>query len=362
MNARVLIVVNSVYQLLTALHLRRTLLSEAGADLLLTDVLPDRDRYAGRTEKAGLFGRVLRADCAAFNREFAGKKDSQLDPAFRDIPRKLGWMVDGALDAYDEIYFSNFDPFTRLLACCYYAPQCAFICYEDGFSTYVIDYLRADRAPINRHPEGRKLADKVQAVMLYEPRLAMRGDVLENRPIPRIAPEDRAFRDLLNGIFGYHAPESNADFIFLEQSFRAENIRTNDIELMQLCRDAVGPERFIVKAHPRNTDNLPALLGLTRRYLAGVPWELFLLNEDPSRYTVITVCSNAALTPRIVFGMDINTVMLYPLFEGRVLWKEDEVLRRYLRTFQLQFAGQNYYVPRTVYELRETLRFLGGNA
>ena len=362
MDARILIVANSVYQLLTALHLRRTLLSGAQADLLLTDLIPDRDRLAERLAPHGLFIRVLRADCANFNREFAGQRDSGLDPAFQDIPRKLGWMVDGALGAYDQIYFSNFDPFTRLLACCYYAPACDFICYEDGFSTYVIDFLRPDRAPVNRHPEGKKIADKVRAVLLYEPRLAMRGDDLENRRIPQISAGDAEFRELLNEIFAYRPPEIRSDFIFLEQSFRAENIRTNDLDLMRLCRDAVGPERFTVKPHPRTTDDLPALLGLTHRYPAGVPWELSLLNGEAAHCTVITVCSNAALTPRIVFGMDLNTVMLYPLFEGRVLWKEDDVLRRYLRAFQLHFAGRNYFVPRTVYELREILGFLGGKA
>ncbi len=91
-----------------------------------------------------------------------------------------------------------------------------------------------------------------------------------------------------------------------------------------------------------------------------MPWELFLLNEPLAGGAVITVCSNAALTPRIVFGMDRNTVMLYRLFEGKVLWKEDDVLRRYLHQFYTQFAGKNYYVPQTVYELRETLNYLGG--
>ena len=75
---------------------------------------------------------------------------------------------------------------------------------------------------------------------------------------------------------------------------------------------------------------------------------------------MLTVCSNAALTPRLVFGMDLNTVMLYKLFEGKVLWKEDDRLRRYLLAFQREFAGSRYFVPETSYELRHILRYLGG--
>ena len=85
-----------------------------------------------------------------------------------------------------------------------------------------------------------------------------------------------------------------------------------------------------------------------------------MLNERPREITVITVCSNAALSGRLLFGMDINTVMLYRLFQGKVLWKEDDRLAQYLRRFHRQFAGKQYYVPETVYELRSILRYLGG--
>lgn len=360
MTDRTLILVNSVYQLLTAVHLRRTLLRGVPADLILTDILPGRDRFAGRTEELGLFDRVLTAQTADFNREYAGKKGDALDPAFQEIPRRLGWMLSGELDGYTAVYFSNFDPFTRLLACFFYALPCRFFCYEDGFSSYVIDYLRGSRAPINRHAQGRLIADKVQGVLLYEPRLALREDSLPNLSLPKIDPADHEFRALLNRLFDYHRPQIPADFLFLEQSFRAEGIRTNDLELMRLCQEAVGAGRFAVKPHPRNPVNRPFQLGLTRKFPADVPWELFLLNEERPNDTVITVCSNAALTSRIVFGMDRNTVMLYHLFSGKVLWQEDALLRQYLRKFHRQFAGGNYYVPRTVYELKEILNYLGG--
>ena len=37
---RVLLIVNSVYHLLTAVHMRHTLLADADADLIITDVTP----------------------------------------------------------------------------------------------------------------------------------------------------------------------------------------------------------------------------------------------------------------------------------------------------------------------------------
>lgn len=59
LNNRVLIVVNSVYQLFTAVHIRRTILEHRDVDLLLTDVLPQGENYLPRLEDTGLFERVL---------------------------------------------------------------------------------------------------------------------------------------------------------------------------------------------------------------------------------------------------------------------------------------------------------------
>lgn len=360
-NSRALILANSVYQLLTAVHLRRSLLRDRETDLILTDVTPALSECLPRLRETGLFDRVLFAAVQTLHRRYAGAGEEGLSECFRERERIFQWVLSEELAArYGQVYFANFDLFTRLLACRFYEDDCEFLWFEDGFSSYVIDYLREDRAPVNRHPQGRKVKDKVERVLLYEPRLAMRGDGLKNVALPKIPIGDEALKTLLNTIFAYQPPKDSADFIFLEQSFRAEGIKTNDLSLIEECRNAVGPGRFVVKPHPRNPHNLPQQLGLTRRYPGNAPWELFLLNEGPAGKTILTVCSNAALTGRIVFGMDLNTVMLYPLFEGKVLWKEDAVLLRYLQKFRRQFAGENYYVPQTVYQLRSILHYLGG--
>lgn len=356
----VLLVANSVYQLFTAIHMRTTILSQGEAELILTDVTPGLPACRERLAGTGLFHRILLGETARWCKQYAGAKGAALDAAFQDPPSTLHWLLSDELGRYTAVYFANFDPFARLLACWFSQESCRFFCYEDGFSAYVIDFLRGDRAPINRHPAGRKIQDKLAGMLLYEPRLARRGDGVANLPLPKVRREDGRLKDVLNYVFAYRKPEDLEPFIFLEQSFRAEGIATNDIALMELCRQAVGPGRFLVKPHPRNPENLPRQLGLTRKYPGNAPWELFLLNEDPMACTVLTVCSNGALTSRLVFGLETPVVMLYRLFTGKVLWKEDAALHQYLRQFQCQFAGRNYYVPKTPYELTDILTYLGG--
>ena len=357
---KALFLANSVYQLFTAIHMARNLLDGGRADLMVTDVTPGLPDYAPRLRKTGLFDRVIVGRTGELNRKYAAGKDEELTRGYAQFGSALRWMLNEPLDSYTQVYFSNFDPFTRMLACYFYEAPCEFLWYEDGFSSYVIDYLREDRAPVNRHPDGRKIGDKVKCVLLYEPRLAMRGDRLINRPLPKVSREDEPLRAILNFVFDYRRPERNPRFIFLEQSFRAEGLKNNDLALMNECQQAAGAGRFVVKPHPRNPENVPFQLGLTRKYAGNAPWELLLLNEPAEDKVLLTVCSNAALTGRLVFGADIPTVMLYRLFDGRVLWKEDAVLQKYLETFRREFAGKNYYVPKTIYELRNILHYLGG--
>lgn len=355
---KILMITNSVYQLLTVLHMKQGVLREDEADLILTDIIPDAKAYVPRLRSTGLFARVIFAETKELSGKYAVGSDAQITEGYERRESLLRWALTEELGRYAKVYFANYDTFTRMLACRYYGQPCEFFCFEDGFSTYVIDYLHEGRAAVNRNAEGGKIRGMVKGVLLYEPRLAMRRDGLPNLPLPKIDRGNRELKELLNYVFDYRRPENGADFLFLEQSFRAEGLKNNDIALVRECQQAVGARRFAVKPHPRNPENLPYRLGLTRKYTLSAPWELFLLNEDPQDYTVITVCSNAALTGKIVFGMDVQTVMLYRLFSGKVLWKEDEILKRYLHRFRCEFAGDGYYVPETVYELRSVLHYL----
>lgn len=359
-DKKTLLVASSVYHLLTAVNLKHTRLGEEEADLVVTDLTPSLPGLIPRLRETGLFSRVIPAHVRELSGEYPMDREDEVARCFEERDQVLRWVLGEELEpGYRQVIFPNFDWLSRLLACRY--RQTPFYWMEDGFSSYVIDFLRKDRAAVNRHPLAGELAGALAGVLLYEPRLAMRGDGVPNLPLPKLSPEDRELRGKLNFIFDYHSPRNLPPFLFLEQSFRAEGISSNDLELMEECQQTVGESRFGVKPHPRNGDHLPWQLGLSPKVVLEAPWELVLLNEGPNRCTVLTVCSNGALSGRLCLGLDQNTVLLYKLFRGKVLWKEDRQLTRYLETYRRQFAGKNTYVPETVYELRSILNYLGGS-
>ena len=261
LNNKVLLVVNSVYQLFTAVHMKRSILAKKEADLLVTDVTSVLHTYIPRLKETGLFAQVIFGKTKEWNQKYAAAKGGMLDEGFQNASHTLRWMLNEELADYSEVYFSNFDPFIRMLACQFDRPSCEFIWYEDGFSTYVIDYLREDRAPINRHPAGRKIREKVRRVLLYEPHLALRGDHLINQALPKVDRNDQELKLLLNYIFDYQKPEERMDFIFLEQSFRAEGIQTNDLALMRALPAGRRPRPVPGKAPPAQPGKHPLSIG-----------------------------------------------------------------------------------------------------
>lgn len=155
LNNKVLLVVNSVYQLFTAVHMKRSILAKKEADLLVTDVTSVLHTYIPRLKETGLFAQVIFGKTKEWNQKYAAAKGGTLDEGFQNASHTLRWMLNEELADYSEVYFSNFDPFIRMLACQFDRPSCEFIWYEDGFSTYVIDYLRG-RPRADQPPSGGK--------------------------------------------------------------------------------------------------------------------------------------------------------------------------------------------------------------
>ena len=133
-NKRVLVITNSVYQLFTAVHMKRALLKSCDVDLIVTDVTPQLKETIHRLVETGLFTRVIFGEVQALNRKFAAVKEEELSEGFRNRDRLLRWVLNEKPAEYEEIYFANFDPFLRMLAGLYYDRPCECIWSEDGFS------------------------------------------------------------------------------------------------------------------------------------------------------------------------------------------------------------------------------------
>ena len=93
LNNKVLLVVNSVYQLFTAVHMKRSILAKKEADLLVTDITAVLHTYIPRLKETGLFAQVIFGKTKEWNQKYAAAKGGH---ARRRLSERLPYP---ALDA-----------------------------------------------------------------------------------------------------------------------------------------------------------------------------------------------------------------------------------------------------------------------
>ena len=118
---RALIIVNSVYQLFTAVHMKRSILDGREADLIVTDVTPKMESNVPRLRETGLFDRVIFAKTQELNKKVSAGSEREISEDFHNAAAIFRWRLSEELSAYSEVYFSNYDIFTRMLA--YHLPS-----------------------------------------------------------------------------------------------------------------------------------------------------------------------------------------------------------------------------------------------
>ena len=142
--AKSLVLVNSVYHLMTAVQLGHLAPPGETADLVVTDITPGLQDLVPRLRETGLFTRVIPAQAAELSARYPMNNPEAVAQCFSQGGALLRWAFgEEAPGEYAQVLFPNFDWLARLLACRY---SCPFYWMEDGFSSYVIDFARPDRA------------------------------------------------------------------------------------------------------------------------------------------------------------------------------------------------------------------------
>ena len=146
-----MIIVNSVYQLFTALHIR-TYTSAGEADRTSCSRIFCRGRRIIHSDyrKSRLFERILYAKTAKLCRQYVSGEAEKIKEGYEKTDSIFRWILNDEPADYEAVYFANFDnlfPDAGLPRLYERHPQ--FIWYEDGFSSL------CDRLPQRRQSDGQ---------------------------------------------------------------------------------------------------------------------------------------------------------------------------------------------------------------
>lgn len=318
MKRKILIITYTYFQLIVAVQLRQTVFQADDVDVIITDQSKDSGEVADRLRKARVFRRVF------YVHDLDGRDETGVLAKYKRYmtawlyPEKVLQRYVFLVGRYDIFLFHNASLLTHLI-CRHCGKETRCFRFEEGYSTYTRPLLEKKRLRrwMIRCAFG-DLGRRIQGLYLFHPEL-FRQDV--KYPLLCIRPlgkNNEELRQVLNRIFAYEPDPCllNADYIFLEESFRPSYPEIDDVDLVCRIAGVVGKERLVVKQHPRSPDNPFAALGIATVPSGSIPWEVILMNEDLSGKTLLTVMSGAVLAPALYGYQPIKTYFLFRCVNG----------------------------------------------
>lgn len=227
---------------------------------------------------------------------------------------------------YDEVFIGTFNNISSIIAY-RYCKKCnkKLFLLDEGIATYLISdfasgFKKKQRA--FRKLMGQVISPKkVAGVFLYEPKYYCGRDDLKCQQLPKINRENEELKSLINESFGVKTiPQNEGGVIFFDQPLG--NLTINNVELSysDFLKSLIGKlneytsGKYVIKWHPRTSEQIRENYSENSIHDAGVSWELFLLNmKNSGGNTYITIFSSAALLGELIFGDDDKIVFLYKL-------------------------------------------------
>lgn len=362
----------TMYQLFNAINMvENGLVEEGQSDLLLswaTDFSPIIDGLRG----SRLFRKIYEVEGYLpaerhFKRELSTEEREQIwrEPAsFTQFP--------DFESHYQHLYTAVDDIYVKML---YYHllqdnEHIDIHFYDEAIAQYFKDY--GERATIGDHrPEyygDRTFEKHIVEYYLYEPELYC-GSPL-NCPIPRLPKMtgENPARGFLRKLYkNWTVPmdELRGKHLFFVDAFIDKLAVVEDIRMLDYIASVTGKDDILIKMHPREGFDRFSGRGYTLMKNYGIPWEAQLLMGVPENMSVITVSSNAAMSAKLVYGLELYTVFLYqmPVVGASNLLKVMPKFKVFMKNMSGLCNTENgttLFIPKSFEELRENMLYIGG--
>lgn len=313
MGRRVLILTYTHFQLITAIQLKLTELKFDNVDVIVTDQSKGSKEAARRLQDMRIFQSVYFVhDSDGLDKFSRFDKYRRYLSAWISPKEKLKEYVE-LNGCYDLFFFHNASLLTHLICHCL-GEKTACFRFDEGYSTYTKPLL--NKRWLHRWMIRGAFGDirhRLQGIYLFHPELFRQKVDCPLFPIKPLGSDCTELKQILNEVFDYTPDPQlrNADYIFLEESFRLHAQMTEDVELVCQIADLVGVGRLVVKQHPRSRNNPFQERGITTVQSGDIPWEVILMNEDFSHKTILSVMSGTALAPALYRYPPLKTYLLF---------------------------------------------------
>ncbi|MCR5323416.1 MAG: alpha-2,8-polysialyltransferase family protein [Lachnospiraceae bacterium] len=324
-NDNNLFICNTVYQTMVALWISHRYLTGERIEFWISDHMNNGDIIAEKINKL----------CNDYKAKYIKTKSYirydvywNKNPRYwRMFPQKLLAKFVEAKSTYKRIFIANMDRFAQMsynaLSHIQKTKPRLFL-YEDGISTYSLfmkkmyDDTRLVSPKKYRQKIFRKICHdqsiwgNIRGALVFCPKL-MSWTPSRNIRIDKIDSSDMIYRNIVNEVFDYQGIEEgyNRKYIFMEESYFADGIEVNDVQMIEKIADKVGKENIMIKIHPRNPINRFEELGYKTNKNTSIPWEVICMNnKDITDKILISISSASIVMPSVIFGYNIKAYSL----------------------------------------------------
>ncbi len=320
-----IIFVNSLFNLIVAIQIRKAMHPKEQFDIIISDASYGLKEIYDARSLEELFDNVYFAN---INHKYYADNNKGLAGKLKRIYNKTilfispGTLLEKILGEdldfdYTDVYFWNpdlvFYPFYME-----HNKRCVPLTlhlYSDGIAGYYLD------SPDRDHTENFQLFHTVWAnqyvkrkygfdcicnlnydTYIFSPEFYVGGKNHSLIGIPRIEVSNENIA-LFDRIFLVEdLPEIKEKYIFFDQPI-GQNVAMNAYkEMVRKIIQKVGASNVAVKLHPRSQTDIYKEMGV-RVFKNAYPWELYALKYSLSKKVLITLSSSSVLLPDLIFEM-----------------------------------------------------------
>lgn len=371
-----IIFVNSLFQLLSALQIRRAMYPEERFDIVLSDGAYGLHEIYLSKSLEDIFDKVYFADVKekyVLDGQWGLKKACKRKINSARLLFFPGKLFEHILDAqiefeYTDVFFWNPDVVFYSFYMESNRRECSIRLhvYQDGVANYYLEApdsdiqggvklfgIRAANSFLNRRYGFDCIYNMDFDHYLFEPAWYVAENEHSLVEIPKLEKNDETY-NILNSIFRMEQiQEIQEKYIFFDHAYGKDEIDLDlYFEVIDKITNYVGAENFAIKLHPRTNSKFFDSMNvhvITDRY----PWELYSLKYNLSSKVLITVMSASVVTSDAIFihEGDNKKVLLFNIVKPHELEAAEGV-----KTFLSARAAENsVLIPNSGEELEKAL-------
>ena len=314
-----LIVCNTNYQIIMALHMKLTVFKNVNVDICVTDHIPNAFQRVEGINDLQLFNKVILYNSLAIVKR-KGMFHKIADSAFYGLGCS---HLDKQLGNYDEVIVYNYDVSLYEIINALEKQGNDFVIskYDEGLFSYNTDfYIKGIRFKLieflrtTRNKE--KVTSRFKSFYCMYPKLKTIHPEWVSIELPSLVEEFDELKKCLIGVFGNIEDYISQKYIYFASSSDVDNCSYGEMDILKRVADKVGPDNLIVKKHPRDTRDIYNQLDIPVLKNSDIPWEVAQILLPLEDKVLVTVTSGAFISIAAMLDSNCKGVFLYPEVEN----------------------------------------------